>query len=96
MKPKEIIDKGYQSLMVIYTKCNPAKNESLDGGENYRQLWGRLISETELQLKIFSVIRDGCLSDRCKCEIGSEGLKTIKISPDTELSFMNCECIVHE
>ena len=74
--------------MSVYTKCNPAAKESLESG-SYREVWGVMISPTQMRVHIFSVIRENCISDRSICYIGEEYRPVITIKPDAKLIFMD-------
>lgn len=90
MKAKNIFKSDFKRLMCIYTKCNKLKGESYKKG-NYRQIWGVLESETKLKIHLFSVIRDGCISDRSKAFLS----KIININPNTKLSIIGGKVIIN-
>ena len=89
MQAINIVKKGYNRVFSIYTKTSKVKGESWESG-NYREIWGILKSETEFEIWLFSVIRDGCLSNRCRCSFGTDlKKKSIKIDPKTQLTIIN-------
>lgn len=81
--PNEIWRSGFRDHLALYTKCNPAYGESVEGSR-YREIWGTLTGPNRMRIKIFSVIRDGCLSDRCMSD-QVDGIRTITLRKTDKL-----------
>ncbi len=84
--PREIRLSRFNKLMVIYTKCNKACNESLES-HNYREMWGILLPNGRMRVQSLSVIRGGVITDRSICDL--RGIRDIQIHKDTRLIIID-------
>ena len=80
---KEIMRSRFHDMLVIYTKSNPKMNESVESA-NYREIWGTLLPGGRMLIRIFSVIRDGHLTDRCIVD-NTNGVRIINLRKTDKL-----------
>jgi hypothetical protein len=59
---------------------------------SYREIWGVMVSPTEMDVSLFSVVRDGCLSDRGvvlgPVGRGKRKYRRIKLRPTDRLAMV--------
>lgn len=86
---KEIWNSRFNDMMVIYTKCNPKMKESVESA-NYREIWGTLLPGGRMKIRIFSVIRNGILTDRCIVD-NTNGVRIINLRKTDRLIVTGME-----